>query len=193
MNVDSQAAEVARERDKYRRMWSLPDYRRWSPGEHCATLAIAMLAMKAGDSVTDFGCGTGRACAVFQQHGLIVHAIDHADNCLDPDIRVPLESACLWDLPLGPVTDFGFCADVMEHIPPAHVGDVLSGIAARLRRAVFFRISTVPDSCGRLIGERLHLTVQPAEWWVERVGQVFRITEWRRDIGDVEIVARVRG
>jgi hypothetical protein len=189
MNVDFQAAEIARERDKYRRMWRLTDYRRWSPGEHCATRAIARLAMKPGDSVTDFGCGTGRACAVFQRHGLTVHAIDHAENCLDPEIRVPLEIACLWELSPAPATTYGFCADVMEHIPPGRIDAVLAAIAARVRRAAFFRISTVPDGCGKLIGERLHLTVEPAAWWVERVGRVFEVAHWRAEAGDVEIVA----
>jgi hypothetical protein len=184
---------AATERIKYERLWTHADYRRWSPGEHCAEHAMARLGMKPSESISDFGCGTGRAAALFQRHGLVVFAIDDAANCLDADLRVPLEIACLWDLPPTPATDYGFCADVMEHIPLEHVDATLANIAGRVRRAVFFRISTAPDGCGKLIGERLHLTVEPADWWVERVGRYFRVTDWRRDVSDVEIVAFAMG
>lgn len=55
MNLEMQ------ERLKYTRMWDQPRYRQYSPGEACAAKAIAALAMAPGESVTDFGCGTGRA------------------------------------------------------------------------------------------------------------------------------------
>lgn len=192
MSMDFLSAADAlaqRERAKYRQMWQHAAYRLSSPGEACVERAIEQLGMRRGDSVTDFGCGTGRAAALLQRQGLIVRAIDHADNCLDPQIQVPLEVACLWHLPPGEITDYGFCADVMEHIPPERVTDVLTQIARRVRRAVFFHISTMPDSCGRLIGERLHLTVEPAAWWVARVEQAFRVTTRRQDAAAVEIAA----
>jgi 2-polyprenyl-3-methyl-5-hydroxy-6-metoxy-1,4-benzoquinol methylase len=144
--------------------------------------------MRAGESVTDFGCGTGRAARVFQRHGLRVLAVDHAANCLDKGIPVPLEIACLWDLPPHPVTDHGFCADVMEHVPPEHVEATLAGIARRVSRAAFFKISTVPDGCGKLIGETLHLTVRPAGWWLETVGRHFRVRAATPSPADIELV-----
>jgi hypothetical protein len=52
----------------------------------------------------------------------------------------------------------------MEHIPLDKVDRVLTNIL-KAAQHVFFSISTVPDSCGQLIGEALHLTVRPAAWW----------------------------
>ena len=188
MNIEMQ------ERRKYTRMWDRPQYRQYSPGEACAETAIAALGMKPGESVTDFGCGTGRACAVFQRHGLSAWAIDHAINCLDPGIGVVLEVACLWQLADSLVlTDYGFCADVMEHIPPEQVDGVLACIAKRIATSAFFKISTVPDSCGKLIGETLHMTVRPPEWWLETVGRVFIVTSSVQPAhGEIEIIARRR-
>ncbi len=192
IGFDAAVVLARRERDKYRRLWQHDEYRLASPGESCAERALALLGARAGESIADFGCGTGRASVVFRRHGLAVRAIDHAENCLDPGVELPLEIACLWDIPRGPATDYGFCADVMEHIPMPRVDAVLAGIAARVRRATYFRIATVPDACGKLIGEPLHLTVEPAEWWGARVGPFFRVTHCRSEAGDVELIAEVR-
>jgi hypothetical protein len=73
--------------------------------------------------------------------------------------------------------DFGFCADVLEHVPPADVERVLWNIGTASKR-LYLNVSTVPDVMGALIGEPLHLTVESPYWWhdtLERIG--FRI-DW---------------
>lgn len=159
-----------REREKYERVWTFPSYRRVSPGEQEVGRAFyVMECAKLGRSLIDYGAGPGRATYHFQTMGLDVLAVDHAANALETE--VPFRQACLWDMPgdLGP-SDFAFCCDVMEHIPPEKVDAVLEGIARRTKVAAFFRIALHPDSMGaRTIGEPLHLTVQPAEWWLDRL------------------------
>ena len=44
----------------------------------------------------------------------------------------------------------------------------LSQMAARTRRGGFFQIYLQEEPFGELIGEKLHLTVRPKEWWVEK-------------------------
>lgn len=152
-----------REREKYEEVWRHDVYRKHAPGsEHVARAALA-LGMKAGESLADFGCGTGRGASQFMHLGINVVGIDFASNCLDEYSSVPFIQACLWDMPMMRV-DYGFCTDVMEHIPNEKVTAVLEQIAARARSA-YFNIATRDDALGALIGKRLHMTVMPAENW----------------------------
>lgn len=157
-----------REREKYEKVWTFDNYRHHSPGEQVVDRAISSLGMKPGHAVVDYGCGTGRAAMRFLERGLMVAGVDIAHNCLDPDLPIPLTVACLWELTDRPTSDWAFCTDVMEHIPPEHVADVFAGIAGRSSGA-FFQICTSRDGFGkRLVGEPLHLTVKPANWWTEQ-------------------------
>lgn len=157
-----------REREKYGRIWAVPEYRRVSPGMMEAQRAHSLLEMRPGHTLYDFGAGTCRATAWFQEQGLHVTAIDF---CRDArETNVPFIDACLWDMPPMPKADFGFCCDVMEHIPEDRIGWVLSAIAHRVVKALYIRIATRPDMMGpKHLGEPLHLTVQPAEWWRSRL------------------------
>jgi len=154
----------ASERTKYERMWQHDQYRRQAPGESLVKDAINALGMQTGDTVIDFGCGTGRPAVRLQQAGLDVIGVDFADNCLDPDVAIPFRRECLWDMP-AIKADWGFCTDVMEHIPRERVLQTLASIRRCTRKGVFFQIATRPDNCGKLIGETLHLTVKPPHWW----------------------------
>ena len=156
---------AAREQNKYERMWDIPAYRRYAPGQSIAAMAFRELEMRPGDTLADFGCGTGRPAAAMQQMGAVVVGIDHAVNCLDPDVNINFLKCNLWDLPPDLKADYGYCTDVMEHIPTEKVDDVLAGIRRVVRNRTFFQIATFVDGMGKHIGETLHLTVQPPEWW----------------------------
>lgn len=173
------------EADKYRRIWQRPEYRRISPGALEAERAFVAMGCKPGESLTDFGAGTGRATAFFQGRGLSVLAVDHAENALETS--VPFVNACLWEMGGAvPASDHGFCCDVMEHIPPAKVGPVLAAIRARCTKGVWFSIATRPDQMGALIQAKLHLTVQSGEWWRRQVEALWPLVDvihqTRRDI-----------
>lgn len=147
-------------------MWAVADYRRWSPGEESAAEAIQMFGNRS--TLIDFGCGECKALEKFRAAGMDATGVDIV--ALRPDVV----ETCLWNLPASlPIAEYGFCADVMEHIPPAYVDAVLRNIADKVNCAAYFRISTIPDSMGALIGETLHLTVQPANWWSDRVQAAF--------------------
>lgn len=160
------------ERRKYCNMWAFSEYRKYSPGEDHVDQALAY--MKPG-TLIDFGCGTGRPAQRFKNLGFDVTGIDHAYNCLDEDIDIKLVIANLWDLP-DIEAEYGYCTDVMEHIPQDKVDDVIAGISNRVKTC-FFAIHTDHDAMGSLIGETLHLTVQDADWWHDKLSVHFNNVE----------------
>lgn len=140
----------ARERAKYEKVWEFDQYRLTAPGEEAVDAFLEAVRPPAGTTVLDLGCGTGRPAARLAAEGLDVTGVDFATNCLDPRLRahVRLVLACLWGLPPGLEGDWGFCTDVMEHIPPEKVRDTLTCIAGATRLGCFFQIATKPDRLG---------------------------------------------
>lgn len=172
------------EHDKYKELWNLEEYRAYSPGEHCAETFIEW-AQPAG-RVIDFGCGTGRGSLVLERHGLEVTCIDFTANSRDPAAQhLPFMQHDLTK-PLDIRAEWGFCTDVMEHIQPECVDAVISNIMA-VSQAVFFQISTVPDSLGGLIGQDLHLTVRPHAWWHDKFKALGFTVQRHEDRGDASL------
>ena len=162
------------EEEKYERMWLLSAYRAVAPGEHVVSTFQALAREKG--RVIDFGCGTGRAGLKLHEAGYDVLLVDFAGNCRDKEALVlPFRKHDLTQ-PLEERATYGFCTDVMEHIPPEQVDTVLSNIFACCERA-FFQISLTDDVCGELIGHPLHLSVRPIEWWLAKLEQFGRV-EW---------------
>lgn len=158
------------EEDKYVRAWKEDKYRINSPGMRIIELAFKELGMKSGETVIDFGCGCGRPAKWFQNQGLIVSAVDIAHNCLDPGLINELDFviANLWDLP-PMYAKYGYCTDVMEHIPPNYVDITLKNIKRSCDK-VFFQIATFKHNFRtNTFNEELHLTVMPAGWWKEKL------------------------
>lgn len=148
---------------KYRKMWAVPGYHEFSPADrHYEQIKAMLKGSVIADTLIDFGCGTGRVLKRLQADpGINVLGIDFV-NALN--VEVPFLKANLWALP-DIKGGYGICCDVMEHIPPEKVDDVLSGIRSSITGRVFFSISSDHDSYGREVGETLHVCVQPPEWW----------------------------
>lgn len=150
------------ERDKYRLMWQFDSYREIAPGE--LTVDAFLSVAKPHGLIIDFGCGTGRASVRLNELGHDVLLVDFADNCRDQEaLMLPFLE---WDLtrPCPARAQYGFCSDMMEHIPPEDVHKVLGNILEAAGR-VFFRIDTEADVCGALIGAPLHVSVQDHAAW----------------------------
>lgn len=184
--VHPKDVEVNSEQEKYKKMWAVGDYRKCAPGEQSVDLFLKLAAPSKTETVIDFGAGTGRAAMLMALIGGVkVHMLDFADNCLDVDVRNALETQRGYlrfsqqDLrqPIPHNAKYGYCTDVMEHIPPEEVDRVLHHILKSAQH-VFFQISTEPDNMGVLIGEQLHLTVQPFEWWEAKLKEHEAIINW---------------
>ena len=157
------------EREKYERVWSSRKYREQADGIPVVRRAFVQMSCQPGETLIDWGCGGGQCAAAFAEMGLKVTGYDIAHNCLDKGIDVPLVVGTLWDPPMELESDFGFCTDVLEHLPPDYVEASVEAIAMRTLRACYFQVDTVEDTSGRQYNPpmRLHLCVRPAEWWEE--------------------------
>ena len=65
--------------------------------------------------------------------------------------------------------DWIYCVDVLEHLPTEQIDAALDGFTHITRHGGFLQIALFEDGCGNLIGETLHLTVQPYAWWHEKI------------------------
>jgi hypothetical protein len=172
--------EQLSEREKYMRMWSVAGYRQFSPGEEAAQTFLDVV--KPDGLVIDFGSGTGRGALAISKAGHGVFMLDFASNCRDNEtLHLPFLEHDLTE-PCALRAPYGYCTDVMEHIPPARVETVIRNIMASAE-TVFFQIATVPDSFGAVINQRLHLTVEEHAWWLETFKRLGYVVTFDRDIG----------
>jgi len=184
--------DLLREKEfqKYNRIWdSIPEYRSFSVADYFTPLFLTYFKdqIQPGDSIIDFGCGTGRSARSLLKAGLKVQLVDFCPNCLDPEIFLytlgdpPLcyfSLECLWDLSdsLQPA-DWGICFDVLEHIPEEKMEATLHGLSLRIKKGGLLNICSMEDNFGKGIGETLHLTVKNAPWWKEQIKQHFLSSE----------------
>ncbi len=143
------------------------------PGASYVQKAIPFIPV--GSSLIDFGCGTGDAAANFQALGYKVQAVDISKQGLRHDLvffEAPLSALPAELLP----ADWGFCCDVMEHLPTEWVGLSLKEMSGKVKNC-FFSICLVPDGWGVKIGEVLHLTVMPAAWWMDQIKEYWATVE----------------
>ena len=180
------------ERVKYERMHAVPGY---SPGPGLGHVHKLIARLKEGDSIIDFGCGTGDAAMKMHELGFQVYLVDIAHNAIRQGVKEALRDrifiTALHALPAAlPRCTWGFCTDVMEHLPEAWVQLSLKAMREKVDN-VFFTISGTPDGWGKKIGEVLHLTVKSREWWMEEIKKHFKTVESINDASwTFEIVGR---
>lgn len=165
------------EKEKYERVWAHDEYRKLAPGELLVNQFVEVA--KPSGLVIDFGCGTGRAGLKMRELGLDVLLVDFVDNSRDPEAMALDFLPCdLTESPVGVFARYGYCTDMLEHIEPDKVRCVIGNIFENVSRC-FFQISTVHDHFGNLVGDDLHLTVQPHEWWHQLFADMGLSVEWQ--------------
>ena len=174
----------AQETAKYEEIWQIEDYREAdSPGLFNVSRFCEILDPKVGESLIDVGCGSGKAGIAFEQCGLNVYWTDIVDTALDPLVpRKKFIKRPLWWSWGQSYFDYGFCCDVMEHIPPEYTMLCLDRIVSHCGIS-YFQIALREDKFGQMIGEPLHLTVRPFEWWLVRLQTLGNVMD-ARDLCD---------
>lgn len=165
---------------KYRAMYNHAGYKANPGSPREAKDFLARYKLSPGDVLIDFGSGPGYASNYFHEEGLRVIAIDIAPNALRDEFlgKFPLIVSAFWDLPAKLDAKWGFCTDVMEHIPPARIDEVLGVMSSSCSKSVFFNISLRPDGCGVVIDQVLHLSVFPRDWWQAKLLEFWQRCEF---------------
>lgn len=120
-----------------------------STGHLYAELVQQMIATYDTRDVLDYGCG------VRSLEKALGRPIANYDPAI-PDCSAPPEAH-----------DIVVCTDVLEHIEPDCVTDVLAHLRALTRKVALLVICNVPAKKILPDGRNAHVTVQPARWWLK--------------------------
>jgi hypothetical protein len=130
------------------------DYGRGVDAEECAEIIRSLEV----NSVLDYGCGQGHLGRLLD--GYEVEEYDPAIDGKDID---PARA------------DVVVCADVLEHIEPELLGNVLLHIYALARKHVLLVIATEPSRKIMADGRQAHLIVQNIRWWESKLAGLFEV------------------
>lgn len=107
--------------------------------------------------ILDYGCGKG----TLQQN--LPFAIKQYDPAIKKHAEMPLPS------------DIVICTDVLEHIEPECINDVLSHISSLVKKVGYLSAETKPAVKFLADGRNAHLIVEPAIWWINKINEYFHI------------------
>lgn len=108
------------------------------------------------DDVLDYGCGQNTLCLALEKFGIKTRSYDPAVSQFA-------------ELPIA--ADFVCCTDVLEHIEPEKIADVLDHICALTIGHIFAVISTVETAKKLSDGRQAHILLRPREWWVSEFSE----------------------
>jgi len=188
------------EREKYETLYDqVPEYRKGSPD--VGHLKRFRHYIHPTDTINLYGAGPGRAGRILAEWGREVMMIDIAANCLEEGVKAYMKTNPRLRFVHGDIADaaspmdradWGLCCDVMEHIPTELVDRVLINIRY-LTSKCYFAISTVKDGYGKHIGETLHMTVKPYEWWDAKLARWWPERALREESGSMIVIVCGKG
>lgn len=171
------------EREKYHEIWTtVPEYRIYSPGMENVERFLKVIKPDLFKTIIDIGAGECKAGLEFEKRGFRCWYLDITDAARPESVKDKFILSPLWDnwrFPhSGHKWDYGFCCDVLEHIPSEYTMLCLDRIIKNCEIS-WLQISLVEDEMGKMIGETLHMTVRPFDWWLVRLGTIGKVIEAR--------------
>lgn len=124
-----------------------------------------LMAQHRCQSILDYGCGK----ATLSKHL----------SCQNYDPGIPE-----YDIPPSPA-DLVVCTDVLEHIEPELLENVLKHLKGLAQKVGYFVIATRPDHSKTLPdGTNPHKIVENREWWGRRLRNYFTILKVKGSEGE---------
>ncbi|HSN20991.1 MAG TPA: class I SAM-dependent methyltransferase, partial [Usitatibacter sp.] len=117
---------------------------------------LALCEQLGSRDILDYGCGQRTL------QNSLPFPIRNYDPCI-PGLDAPPEPA-----------DIVVCTDVLEHVEPECIEDVLEDLKRVTRDAGLFCIATRPAERILADGRNAHLIQQPRAWWMPRLERRFR-------------------
>lgn len=103
--------------------------------------------------ILDYGCGKATLSAR-----------------LGPAYKVTNYDPCIEGLDERPTPhDVVICTDVMEHVEPEHIDNVLKDIRSLTKQTAFFSICIIPARKVLEDGRNAHISLYPIDWWKDRI------------------------
>jgi hypothetical protein len=143
-----------------------PDYGVASVGY--APLVADILEQVGATELLDYGAGKGRLGETLRQHIQKPLKIHHYDPAVPEWSAAPAPCA------------FVACIDVLEHIEPHLLDNVLDDLKRVTSGVGVFTVHTGPAVKVLSDGRNAHLTQQPATWWLPRIMQRFELVQFGR-------------
>ena len=137
--------------------------------------AAELISQTKAASVLDYGCGKG----------LLKAGLPEA-NIREYDPAIPGKDA------EPQPADLVICTDVLEHIEPDCLDDVLSHLRQVSLRYAFVNIATRPAVKSLEDGRNAHLIIEAPAWWKTRIEKYFHIVEWSPAAIEVNALLRPR-
>ena len=176
--------DLARERlisDDYRRQ---QEELHKNPEYGIASIAAASTVSKVCnmygvEEILDYGAGKGRLAKHLQ--------VDHPMRIQMYDPAIPK-----WSEKPDP-SEMVACIDVLEHIEPALLENVLDDLKRVTQRIGFFTVSCVPAEKTLSDGRNAHLIQAPCEWWLPKFMERFELHLFQRTTDGFFVLVMARG
>lgn len=161
--------------DSYRRLCEEAHAKRESfgnSGQLHAEKVLKFSEMIKSSDILDYGCGKGSL------QTQIPFPIKQYDPCIPEHSKRP-EPA-----------DLVVCTDVLEHIEPEYLADVLDDLKRVTQDSMYLVVSTRRAAKKLSDGRNCHLIVENAQWWLNLLWSRFDIKIYSdRGGGDFEVFA----
>lgn len=139
-------------------------------GHKWAASAHALAIKCEAKTVLDYGCGQGLlGRAMRSMNRPDVRYDENGLPCVHPMMPyqvIEYDPAISGKETKPDSADIVVCGDVLEHVEPECLDEVLSDIAQTAKKAVLLVVATRPAKKTLADGRNAHLIVQPARWWL---------------------------
>lgn len=135
---------------------------------HYAPLVAEVLDAVGANELLDYGAGKGRLGMTLKQHIQRPLTIHHYDPAI-PE----------WSSPAKPC-GFVACIDVLEHIEPDLLDNVLDDLARVTAGVGVFTVHTGPAVKLLPDGRNAHLIQKPPSWWLPKFMDRFELVTFNR-------------
>lgn len=114
-------------------------------------------------NLLDYGCGKGTLSMAFEKG-----VVQNYDPAVEEFSEVPTEKR-----------DLVVCTDVLEHVEPEYLDNVLKHIASLTGNVAFFIIATRKANRTLFDGRNAHLIIEDEKWWKAKLKEHFRVASYR--------------
>lgn len=138
----------------------------WGHGACIAAWPVALSYINELDdikTIIDYGCGNGNLKDHVDEHYSDLYEVVEYDPGIPSKARRPQPA------------DFVMCCDVLEHVEPNCIDEVLRDIRRVGQKGAYVRICMLPAHTNLVDGRNSHLIVKDAQWWINLLTRYFRV------------------